>query len=113
MLKMATFAALLVCLTATAAPPLLFTAPREHPWRLVDGPPPGAATGAVAFEGVARPGEFFVFQIGLVPDTATGPLAVQFEDLTREGVAPIQAAALRCISLGGIGNDGRPFTKRV
>ncbi len=105
--------ALLLCTAPALSASLFFTAPREHPWRLVDGPPPGAAAGEASFEGVARPGEFFVFQIGLVPDAAAGPLAVAFEDLAREGGTPIPAAALRCISLGGVGSDGNPFAKRI
>ena len=91
----------------------LFTAPRKTPFRRVD-PTPGTATvGKAAFTGTARPGEFYVFQVGMAPDTDTEPLSVRFSDLRGKGTDVIPSSALRCISLRGIGNGGEPFAKSV
>ena len=84
------------------AAPWLVAVPREQPIRRVDPLPAGAQAGAASYAGTARPGEFHVFQVALQSDADCGPLAVR-SDLT----------GLRALSLGGIGNDGRPFTKSV
>jgi hypothetical protein len=90
----------------------MFTAPRETPLRKVDATPETATEGETTFCGTARPGEFFVFQVGVAPEIHTKALAVRFTDL-RGGETVIPKSALRCISLGGTGNNGQPFTKSI
>ena len=90
----------------------LFTAPRETPLRKVDSAPATATAGKATFSGTARPGGFYVFQAGVAPDSDTKALSVEFSDL-RNGQATIPSRALRCISLGGTGNDGQPFSKSI
>jgi hypothetical protein len=66
-----------------------------------------------SFNGSARPGEFYVFQIGVfAPKSATGNLAVEFSDLTGSS-GSIGSASLRCISLGGTNFIGQPFAQPV
>jgi hypothetical protein len=61
---------------------------------------------SAVFEGTARPGEFFVFQIALHPrERDFGPIAFKGE---LSG-----GATMRCISLTGIDHDGRPLSKVV
>ncbi len=103
---------LLLAVTPAVAGMKLFTAPRETPWRMVDDAPPSAAVGHASFSATARPGEFYVFQIGLLPDQDTAALSVQFSELRGEG-GSIPAAALGSLSLGGIGTDGKPFSKEI
>jgi len=102
----------MVLMLEAESAPRLFTAPRDVPIRRVDPVPRRAETGKASLAGTARPGEFFVFQVGVVPDHDAGPLSVEFSDLRSED-AVISSSAARCISLGGIGNDGRPFVKSV
>ena len=64
--RITVFAALV---QSAVAAPLFFTLPREKPWRFVDGAPTNATPGGAKFEGTARPGEFFVFQVGIVNTT--------------------------------------------
>ncbi len=91
----------------------LFALPREAPMRRVDGPPASAKPGEAVLESIARPGEYHVFQLGVVAgDAPLGPLQISFADLKGEEMN-IPAAALECLSLGGIGSDGLPFTKEV
>ena len=97
-------------LLSGAAAAQLFTAPRENPFRRVDDPP--AVANDVAFSGTARPGEFFVFQIGVKPLADTGPLLVRFAELQSDGGA-IPAELLTCLSLEGTGHDGRPLAKQI
>ncbi|MCX7049504.1 MAG: DUF6067 family protein [Candidatus Sumerlaeota bacterium] len=79
---------------------------------------PAGHTGS--FKGQAQPGEFYVFQIGVFAakrDLST--IAVAFGDLTPGGEASgggsgkIAASALRCINLGGINFQGKPFEKNI
>ncbi len=108
---------ILLAVTPAVAGMKLFTAPRETPWRMVDDAPPSAAVEHASFSGTARPGEFFVFQIGLLPDQDTEPLSMRFSELWFSELGgdgkSIPAAALRCLSLGGIGADGKPFSKEI
>ncbi len=90
----------------------LFSLPREKPLRFVDGPPDGAVAGKASFSGVARPGEFYVFQLGLVPSEPTGPLSLEFSPLSGPA-GSIPASALRCISLGGVDGFGKKFVKDI
>ncbi len=106
-------AALLALATTTlAAPPALFVLPRTQPWRFADGAPSNAAPGRATFTGKAQPGEFYVFQVGLVARDATGPLRASASDLAGSGKA-IPSSAIRCLSLGGIGPSGESFTKAL
>ena len=81
--------------------------------RRVDGPPASAKPGRVMLESVARPGEYHVFQLGVVAgDEPLGPLRVTFAGLRGKETA-IPSGAMECLSLGGMGSDGQPFTKEV
>jgi len=95
---------------------LVFTEGREYPIRRVRGLPtrwrPQTGLAEPAFRGRAQPGEFYVFQVGVYALEKTGPLAMTFGDLTGHG-GTIPAGALRCLSLGGIDYQGRPFTKDI
>lgn len=90
----------------------VFTAPRERPIRRVDTTDtPSLARAGVSnptFVGNARPGEFFVFQIGVQATEATGPL-----EFTAQPLGKIPASAVHCLSLGGVSEKGQPFTKRL
>jgi len=94
---------------------VLFVEDRSHSIRKATGLPkrwlsdlPGHTR---TFNGKARPGEFYVFQIGVfAAKSAIGELAVRFSDLTGPGPA-IAAANLRCFNLGGVDFLGRPFNK--
>jgi hypothetical protein len=103
----------LASLAAPGGAPRLFTAPHERPWRRVDGPPAELSAGRASFRDTARPGAFHVFQLGLVAGEDTGPLGLEFGPLTAGSVPPIPASAFRCLSLAGVGPDGRPFTKSL
>ncbi|KKK63686.1 hypothetical protein LCGC14_2991810, partial [marine sediment metagenome] len=52
------------------------------------------------------------FKVGLSPSTETEPLSVRFSRLA-SGKNSIPATAIRCLSLGGIGVDGREFAKSI
>ena len=68
------------------------------------------------FAGVAQPGEFYVFQLGVwAADRELGPLAVRFADF-KSGGSPAQsisAGAFRCFNLGGTDFLGSSFSKEV
>ena len=97
---------------------VVLTAPRDLPlWRTDTIPMvlrkqldpthrPSLAVGA-------QPGEFLVFQLGVVPVcTNLSGFGVEFSDLTgTRGILP--GTALRCLTLGGIGPDGKSFHKTV
>jgi len=96
-------------------PVLLFPEDRRRPIKMfetipycwaVQGPKSG-------FSGEARPGEFYVFQIGVwaCRRSVTG-LDVRFEPLHGPGGSSIPAAAFRCFNLGGVDFRGRPFRKK-
>ena len=94
----------------------VFTLPRERPWRRVDAAPESAALGGANFSGAARPGEFFVFQVGLFPSTSSiqsTPLRVRAADLKSGSGGIIAASSIRALSLGGAGPNGKPFTKDI
>lgn len=94
------------------AAPRLFTLPREKPWRFVDGVPAVTSVGTAPCGGTARPGEFFVFQLGVVADEAVGPLSLELPDLKGHG-GTIPSSLLHCLSLGGTGSDGKPLAKSI
>jgi hypothetical protein len=67
-----------------------------------------------SFSGVAQPGEFYVFQIGVFAAVGdVSDLRLRFSDLTRADGGMIPASALRCFNLGGTDFLGAPFVKRV
>lgn len=95
---------------------IVFTEGREFPIRHVHGLPtrwlPQTELPRAAFAGEARPGEFYVFQLGVYALRETGPLAVRFSDLTgTDGAIP--GPAFTCLSLGGTDHRGRPFVKEI
>ncbi|MFA6294431.1 MAG: glycoside hydrolase domain-containing protein, partial [Victivallales bacterium] len=94
----------------TQESPRIFILPREKPWRRADGIPV-TSTGAASFSETARPGEFFVFQVGLVAAFPAGPLRACPKDLRGDAGGTISASLIRNLSLGGIGQDGKPFIK--
>ena len=93
---------------------LIFPADRTCPIRMRhDIPAHWAASGPSEFHGTARPGEFYVFQVGVFAARADlHGLTVTFSDL-RCAEATIHASRFRCLNLGGIAWDGRPFCKVV
>ncbi len=110
----AMFAVSLTCNTPSAhAGHQVFTQPREKPWRYVDDHRKVDAPDEPSFSGIARPGEFFVFQVVLVPETDTGLLSMRFSDLVAGDSVIISASALRCISLGGTNCNGEAFAKKI
>lgn len=95
---------------------LVFTESREFPIRRIHGVPARwesqlAGAGPV-FRGVARPGEFYVFQLGVYALSDTEALQLNFSDL-RGGKRRIPARALQGLNLGGIDHRGLPFQKSV
>lgn len=95
---------------------VLFTELRESPLRplqeLTTDQLARASASGTAFRGETRPGEFYVFQIGVYALRDTGPVTVTFTDLEGEQ-ASIPAAACRCLNLGGTDHLGRACTKNV
>jgi len=95
---------------------VVFTEGREFPIRRGQGLLAGSLAQKKAAEQVsghtARPGEFFVFQLGVYALKDTGPLSVTFTDLTG-GTETIPASALRCLSLSGTNYLGQPFAKEI
>ncbi|MCZ7638535.1 MAG: DUF6067 family protein [Verrucomicrobia bacterium] len=88
-----------------------FTESRDRPVRR-GAPLMSPLSARPVFQGVARPGEFYVFQIGLYPLQETGPLGFTCSDLVREG-DHIPGTAVRCLSLGGTNYLGQPFAKTL
>lgn len=95
---------------------LVFTESRDFPIRHVDGLParwaPQVEWETARFEGMARPGEFFVFQIGVYALKEAGPIGLTLPTL-HAGRQSIPARALRCLSLGGTNHLGQPFHKDI
>ena len=97
-------------------PYLLFPEDRQHAVRMTEDLPlcwirrgPSAR-----FQGEARPGEFYVFQIGVYSARqAIEDIAVEFSPLRTEAGAVIPAGAFRCFNLGGTDWLGRPFRKTL
>lgn len=94
----------------------VFTETRENPirpalglqqtWRMQ------AEHQTPSFAAKAKPGEFFVFQIGVQALADLGPLGIAFGALTGEaGLIP--ASSLRCLSLSGTNYDGSSLTKSI
>lgn len=64
-----------------------------------------AAGARATFSGRAQPGEFYVFQVGVVSSVPVSRLRVDME--RTPGIA------IRCINSGGVGPDGKPFEKHI
>lgn len=94
----------------------VFTETRENPIRPAFGMQEAwraqAGKKHPSFAGQAKPGEFYVFQIGVQALEAIGPLGISFGDLKSDG-GSIPASALRCLSLGGTNQDGRALAKTI
>jgi Family of unknown function (DUF6067) len=102
--------------TAGGEVAVVFTEAREFPIRrgqglLADSLAQRQAAAQVIGH-AARPGEFFVFQLGVYALKDTGPLSVTFADLAG-GTETIPASALRCLSLSGTNYLGQPFAKEM
>ncbi len=67
------------------------------------------ATDQASFDGKVQPGEFYVFQIGVVSSTPVQALKVSGSLKTPTG----KTLKIGCLNLGGIGPDGKPFAKQV
>ena len=84
---------------------LVFTESREFPIRHADGLPtrwlPQTQAARPAFNGQARPGEFYVFQLGVYALKDTGPLASHVHGVQRAGTGTIPANALALSEPGG------------
>jgi len=97
-------------------PAVVFTEHREEPLRpgpdLAANWPVGKPAADPEFSGVTKPGEFFVFQLGVYAVQNSGPLGITFTSLSNSA-AMIPAGALRCLSLGGTNYQGRPFVKEL
>ena len=95
-----------------------FTEDRMHDIRLTDAIPrrwtertPASRT---QFRGETLPGEFYTWQVGVYsPWQELNNLSVAFSDYKNEKGERILASAFRCVNLGGIGSDGKPFRKKV
>jgi len=97
-------------------PYLLFPEDRKYPIRMTDDLPlRWIRSGPTAtFQGRPRPGEFYVFQIGVfAARQAIEEIAVDFAGLWSGAGSQIPATAFRCFNLGGTDWLGRPLTKTV
>jgi hypothetical protein len=61
----------------------------------------------------ARPGEYFVFQIGVWARKYMDDLQVVFSDFKSTTNKTILAGQFTCFTTGGINSSGNPFTKKV
>ena len=91
---------------------------REHSLRLFDAVPAAwvgrSADSLTAFTAGARPGEFFVFQIGVyAPAARVENVQVASEGLGGPGGQRVDGTGILCFNTGGTGFDGRSFVKRV
>ena len=95
---------------------LVFPEDRKFAIRMTDGLPKRWIESGPSdrFNGEARPGEFYVFQLGLyAKDGLVESVAVAFSDLKSDDGAAIPASALRCFNTGGTDWLGRSFKKTV
>ena len=95
---------------------LLFPEERQFPIRMTDDLPLRWIENGPAreFHGVARRGEFFVFQLGVFACGAAVPsLSVTYSDLKSSEGRAIPAGAIRCFNLGGTDWLGRRIQKSV
>ncbi len=96
---------------------LVFPELRENPIKWFDSIPEGKVTGAIragVFEMQAKPGELFVFQLGLWAfDKEVKDLQIKYSDFKDEHGQIIAAARITCFNKGGIDFTGKPFSKEV
>ena len=93
----------------------VFAEDRSRPIRMRDRLPfHWAASGpSQRFEGAARPGEYYTFQIGVyAPADSLADLKVE-PGAFMLGGEPLAADAVICFNTGGIDEFGRTFTKRI
>ncbi len=95
---------------------LTFPEPRERSIRILDGIPQAwterGRADLTTFSADVRPGEYFVFQVGVFAARANvGALGVRFSDL--KGSTLIGESALTCFNLEGVDPLGNPFAKRI
>jgi hypothetical protein len=91
---------------------------REHPLRFLDAPPAAwmdrTPENPSRFEASPRPGEYFVFQIGVyAPHQRLKNVLELCEGFAGPNGQRIPAGSITCFNMGGIGFDGRAFTKTV
>src|ERR1700722_17926080 len=104
---------LLLALSLTNHPAaFVFCRDREHVIRRFGSPEPDwlSATSSPSFSGKAKPGEFFVYQVGIYALRDVASIELSFSDL-RGPNGIIRKASARCISLGGINPEGVAFMK--
>jgi len=95
---------------------LLFPETRANPIRMFDALPESWAKRGPGgtLSDTAQRGEYLSFQLGAwAPRAGVNNVHVRFADLHADDGATIQASALTCFNVGGIGYDGKPFTARV
>jgi hypothetical protein len=96
---------------------LVFPELRENPIKWFDSIPEGKVTGAIragVFEMQAKPGELFVFQLGLWAfDKEVKDLQIKYSDFKDEHGQIIAATRITCFNKGGIDFTGKPFSKEV
>jgi hypothetical protein len=96
-------------------PMLLFPEDRAHSIRMTADLPrrwiESGANGPVT--GEALKGEFFAFQVGVFALEPLDSLTVELTDLRARAGAVIPRQAIRCISLGGVDWEGKPFQRRA
>lgn len=95
---------------------LLFPEDRQFPIRMTDALPQRwiEKGPSDSFGGNARPGEFYVFQVGLYAvDKNVSQIQIAYSDLTGPDNNSIPAANFRCFNLGGTDWLGRTFRKTV
>jgi hypothetical protein len=93
---------------------IVFPQAREHPIKNLDELPDGwnmwIARDLQHFSASAQPGEFFVFQIGVLAHKATlDSLSATWTPLSGSSIIP--ASAMTCFNTGGIDYHGNKFTK--
>jgi hypothetical protein len=95
---------------------LTFPEAREHPIRLLDEIPEGWTSRSPRdlqfFSASAQPGEFFVFQIGVLAHKK-GIAGLDVTCTPFEGDASFPASALTCFNTSGIDFRGRAFTRSI
>jgi hypothetical protein len=95
---------------------LTFPEGREHPIQLLDEIPNGwtsrSAHDLQSFSSKAQPGEFFVFQIGVLAHRRTiADLDVKWTSF--EGDASLPSSVMTCFNTSGIDLHGKSFTKSL
>ncbi len=96
-------------------PFLAFTAPRTLPLRQTRHlPEPWARSLRPSFRGEARPGEYFVFQVGIwAARRPVVDLRATFTDLVGPRGIRVPGTSLRCLNLAGVDWEGRDLRKVV